>query len=373
MKPTLVIVGAGIVGLAHAVEGLRRGLRVVVLERDERAVGASVRNFGHICTTAQHGRALDLARVARRTWLDLAPRAGFGVVEAGTVVLARAEDELAVLTEFAAARADDRVRLLDRRDIDLPLLADDVLGGALLPLDLRVDPREAVPALASWLAGQGVEFHWRATVTGVEPGAVRTTRGTFAANATVVAVGHDVDRLLPDLADAAGLLRCRLRMVEVAPPGGGAIAPAVLSGLSMLRYPGLAGTAAAADVRARITRERPELLDVAMNLMITQRPDGNLVVGDTHHYALTHDPFLDEDVDDLVLREAARLLGVPELTVRRRWTGVYASAPTEFLTAAPHPATRVVSVTSGIGMTTAFGLAPAVLDDLLGAHHPGSA
>jgi glycine/D-amino acid oxidase-like deaminating enzyme len=103
-----------------------------------------------------------------------------------------------------------------------------------------------------------------------------------------------------------------------------------------------------------------------MNLMITQRPDGNLVVGDTHHYALTHDPFLDEDVDDLVLREAARLLGVPELTVRRRWTGVYASAPGEFLTAAPHPGARVVSVTSGIGMTTALGLAPTVLDDLLG-------
>ncbi|MGX7827876.1 hypothetical protein ACTG9Q_22590 [Actinokineospora sp. 24-640] len=72
-------------------------------------------------------------------------------------------------------------------------------------------------------------------------------------------------------------------------------------------------------------------------------------------------------LDDLrpQLREAARLLGVPDLAVRRRWTGVYASAPGEFLTAAPHPTTRVVSVTSGIGMTTAFGLAPATLDDLL--------
>ncbi|GGM90316.1 FAD-dependent oxidoreductase [Lentzea pudingi] len=364
VEPTLVIVGAGIVGLAHALEGVRRGMRVVVLDRDERAVGASVRNFGHVCVTAQDGRALGYARDARRTWLDLAPQAGFRLWEAGTVVLARAEDELAVLAEFAASRGDDQVTVLDRRGIDLPLLADDVLGAARLPLDLRVDPREAVPAVASWLAAQGVEFHWRTAVTGVEAGLVRTTRGAFEAGATVVAVGHDVDRLLPDLADAAGLKRCRLRMFEVATPGGHVIAPAVLSGTSMLRYPGLSGTAAAVDVRARIARDQPELLDAVVNLMLTQRPDGNLVVGDTHHYAVTHDPFLDEDIDELVLREAARLLGVPALTVRRRWTGVYASAPDEFLIAAPHPTTRVVSVTSGIGMTTAFGLAPTVLDGL---------
>ncbi|MFC7616499.1 FAD-dependent oxidoreductase [Actinokineospora soli] len=180
-------------------------------------------------------------------------------------------------------------------------------------------------------------------------------------------MGHDVDRVLPEVADEAGVTRCRLRMFEVAAPGGRTVRPAVLSGLSMLRYAGMAGTPSAADVRARIAAESPELLDVAMNLMLTQRPDGNLVVGDTHHYALTHDPFLDAETDALVLSQAARLLGVPDLTVRRRWTGVYASAEREFLVAAPHPTTRVVSVTSGIGMTTAFGLAPTVLDDLAGA------
>ncbi|MFE6646975.1 FAD-dependent oxidoreductase, partial [Nocardioides sp. NPDC057772] len=32
----LVVIGAGIVGLAHAAEGLARGLRVHLIERDER-------------------------------------------------------------------------------------------------------------------------------------------------------------------------------------------------------------------------------------------------------------------------------------------------------------------------------------------------
>jgi D-hydroxyproline dehydrogenase subunit beta len=107
-------------------------------------------------------------------------------------------------------------------------------------------------------------------------------------------------------------------------------------------------------------------LAAGLNLMFTQRPDGDLTIGDTHHYARTFDPFVDEELDELVLAQTARLLGVERLAVRQRWRGVYASAPDDFLTAAPDPSTRVVSVTSGIGMTTAFGLAIEVLDELLG-------
>ncbi|GAB3874804.1 hypothetical protein GCM10029964_017410 [Kibdelosporangium lantanae] len=102
----IVIVGAGIVGLAHAVEAVDRGLSVVVVERDEWAAGASVRNFGHGCFTAQSGIALDRAMAARETWLRLAKQAGFWLADTGTVVVARADDELAVLTEFAHRRPE---------------------------------------------------------------------------------------------------------------------------------------------------------------------------------------------------------------------------------------------------------------------------
>ena len=44
----IAIVGGGIAGLAHAYMALRKGYRVVLFEREEFAVGASVRNFGLI-------------------------------------------------------------------------------------------------------------------------------------------------------------------------------------------------------------------------------------------------------------------------------------------------------------------------------------
>jgi FAD dependent oxidoreductase TIGR03364 len=363
-----VVVGAGIVGLAHAAEGVRRGMSVTVVERDDRAVGASVRNFGHVGITGQAGRALRYAEAARPRWIELGAAAAFPVAETGAVVAARADDEMAVLAELADRRDGD-VRLLDAAELRAlaPVHDGGLVGGAFLARDVRVDPRQAAPALAAWLAGQpGVRLLWSTSLLGVEPGRARTSRGTIDATHTVVCVGHDVDRLFPSIAAEAGVRRCALHMLRVASPSGRRFGPAVLTGTSLLRYAAFDACPAAGEVRARLTREAPELMAADVNLMFTQRPDGDLTIGDTHHRALTIDAFRDEALDDLLLAETARLLGVDRLTVRHRWQGIYASGRDEFLVATPVEGTRVVSVTTGIGMTTAFGLAVEVLDGMRG-------
>jgi D-hydroxyproline dehydrogenase subunit beta len=358
----LVVVGAGVVGLAHAWHAVRQGMRVVVVERDERAVGASVRNFGHVCTTAQAGPVRDLALAAREDWLRLGTDAGLPVQQVGTVVVARTAAQARVLAEFEAERGSAAVRALTPVEAEerLGFAPPGLVAAAHLPEDLRLDPTTAVEVFAAHLESLGVEVLRRTNVLGVAEGVVRTTRGAIAAGRVVLAVGHDVDRFFPDVADAHGVVRCRLRMLEVDPPAG-TIAPAVLTGSSMLRYDGLAQQPSAPDVREELAAAAPAMLEQGVNLMLTQRPDGRIVIGDTHHYGVTEDPFEDEDSDALLLDQMGRLLGA-RLTVRRRWRGVYASSTVgPFLVAEPVPGVTVASVTTGIGMTTALGLARRVI------------
>ena len=363
----LVVVGAGIVGLAHAIEAVGHGMSVAIVERDDRPVGASIRNFGHICVTAQSGRALQYAEVARRRWLELSSLAGFKASQTGTVVVARAADEMAVLEELSIRRGDG-VDLLDLAGVRarLPRLGDGVVGGAFLAADLRVEPSETVPRLLAWLADEPrVTLQLATNVQSVETRAVHTSRGSLAADRIVVCVNHDVDRLYPEVAAAAGMRRCQLHMLEVEPAQPAAYEPGVLTGTSLLRYSAFADCPSSAALRERIEREHPQLLEAGVNLMFTQRPDGAVTLGDTHHYGTTLDPWRPEALDELLLSEGRQLLG-SELAVRTRWRGVYASAPGEYLVATPSDGVRVVSVTAGIGMTTAFGLAGEVVGDLSG-------
>ncbi|MEB8339139.1 FAD-dependent oxidoreductase, partial [Streptomyces endophyticus] len=133
-RSDLVVVGAGIVGLAHAFEAVRRGLSVTVIERDRRPVGASVRNFGHCCVTAQRGELLDLALRSRSGWLDAAKSAGLWAPEAGALVVARSATELAVLEELRDERGADAVRLRTRDEVgeglgDVTSSFDEVISG----------------------------------------------------------------------------------------------------------------------------------------------------------------------------------------------------------------------------------------------------
>ena len=114
----------------------------------------------------------------------------------------------------------------------------------------------------------------------------------------------------------------------------------------------------------RLQAEQPEHLAHGVHLIVVQSADGSLVVGDSHHYAATPDPFSHEHVDRLILDEFAAVFGQVAPPVVERWTGTYASAPSHSLVEAPMSGVRLVTVTSGTGASTAFALAQDVVADL---------
>jgi FAD dependent oxidoreductase TIGR03364 len=365
------VVGAGIVGLAHAHEARRRGMRVVVLDRDDHAVGASVRNFGHVFVGAlADGDDLECGLRSRERWLELAGRAGVSIVRSGTLLVARAEDELAVL-ESGSANPRRGARLLTAAEVGAlaPIPTGALAGGLHSTLDVRVDPRAAVAGLASLLADDPqASIVWGAAVHEIEPGIVHSHGLAVRAPMIIVCPGPDFRALAPELRPGLSeLTLCQLQMLRVAAPGGRLYGPALATGLSLIRYPAFAGLAEAVSLRQRLLAQRPELLEAGIHLLVTQLPGGDLIIGDTHTYGDTPAPFGDERLDELLLAETCLLLGADRLEVRERWHGIYPSRADagHFVTTAPLPGVRVVEVVSGLGMTMSLGHAAATLDALV--------
>ncbi|MGR4009386.1 TIGR03364 family FAD-dependent oxidoreductase [Leucobacter sp. 1207-22] len=359
----LAVVGSGVIGLAHAALAAERGLRVVVLERTDRPVGASIRNFGHVGITTQDGEGLEYALAGRAHWLRFAERAGFWIRPAGTMIVARADDEWSLLERFADMRGDAVELLSPARVQGHATIADPrLVGAAFCGNDLRINSPEAIPALVAHLAATGVEFRFQTNVTGVATGIVQTSRGDVHADRIVVATGHDLDVLFPELAEQDGFTRCLLHMLETDAPEGSHFDPVILTGTAVTRYDGLSQLPEAQSIRERMANDAPELIEAHVNIKMSQRPNGRLVIGDTHAYAQTHEPFKDEALDLLLLREFEQLLGAP-LTVRRRWHGEYATAAADdFYVREPHPGVFIACVTNGTGMSTGMGFAESVLN-----------
>jgi FAD dependent oxidoreductase TIGR03364 len=369
----LAIVGAGICGLAHALAAARRGKRVIVVDREARANGASIRNFGFVTVTGQQrGPCWRRAMRSREIWAETAPRAGIRIEQRGLVVVARRPEALAVLEEFLATEMGDGCELLsgETARARFPMLGGRSPAGALhSPHELRVESREAILALARWLENaHGVEFLRDTLVSRVEPPRVETSSGPVRAEACVVCPGDDFLTLFADRLAAYRLTRCKLHMLRLAPPAPGwRMAAPVMSDLGLVRYLGYAELPAAEALRRRLEAEQPEHLANGVHLIAVQGGDGTLVVGDSHHYAATPEPFAPDRVDGLILEELEAVLAIRAPRVVERWTGTYASAADRLmLVDRPSDAVRLVVITSGTGASTAFAIGEEVIAELFG-------
>ncbi|MEX2629722.1 MAG: TIGR03364 family FAD-dependent oxidoreductase [Tistlia sp.] len=367
----LAVVGAGILGLGHALAAARRRLRVVVVERDAQANGASVRNFGFVTVTGQErGTTWRRALRTRDVWAEVAGPAGIAVEQRGLRVVVRRPEALAVLEAYAASEMGESCRLLNAAEAAEGLAglpAAQLAGGLASPHELRVESRSAVPRLAAWLAeAWGVDFLQPALVRAVAPPRLETTAGPLEAGAVVVCPGDEFLSLYPERIAGYGLSRCLLQMLRLRPREAGFRLPCpVMSDLGLVRYAGYTALPEAAALRARLEREQPRHLAEGVHLIAVAGADGTLVAGDSHRYAATPAPFASAEVEALILDELQRATGLAEPEVLERWTGTYAWAPDRAaLIDRPEAAVRLVVVTGGTGASTGFALGEEVVAEL---------
>jgi FAD dependent oxidoreductase TIGR03364 len=369
------IVGAGILGLAHAYHLARRGRRVIVFERGERAQGASIRNFGMLWPIGQPaGARRDVALRSLAIWREVLSSAGIWHEPAGSLHLAYHEDEEQVLREFAAHAAETGypVSLLTSAEVATRAPAVRVAGlrAALWSAtETCVDPREVVAGLPGWLSGRfGVSFVWGAAVTGYDRPRVVAGGREWRANRLFVCGGDDLTTLFPEALAPAGLVRCKLQMMRTEPCAmGWRLGPMLAAGLTLRHYESFGVCSSLPALKARVASEMPEYDAFGIHVLVSQNGRGELVIGDSHEHGAAIAPFDREEIDALILRYLETFFVAPGLRIASRWHGTYVKHPSRpYWVARPAPGAVVVTGVGGAGMTLSFGLAELVVAEELG-------
>jgi glycine oxidase len=201
-QPDIIVVGAGVIGLAAAFELASAGLRPLVLDEVGVASGASGVAAGMLAPLAEaHDMPADLLRAAIVSAAMYAPFVArvqahggdCGFRPDGTVIVAADRDQAGDLDQLA--RAHDRLGLahqvLSVREVLRlePRVSPRIAGGMCCPDDHAVDPVALCAALVLAIRSLGGEVHAGVGVAAIDA-ADSAVRGVLLADGTPVAASR---------------------------------------------------------------------------------------------------------------------------------------------------------------------------------------
>ena len=353
----VVILGAGIVGAACALECANSGLRVAVVEPGVPSGGASAAGMGHLVVMDDSPAEFALSAWSRELWLDLAPRLGEreAFVRCGTLWVAADDEEWALAQTRQQALASQGVAcsMLDAQQVREaePALRHDLRGGMVIPDDGVV----YAPAVAAWLLAQPVKGRMtcrlQTQVARVDRAGVLLADGqTLATGAVLIASGLQAAELLPGLPMQAK--KGHLLITD--------------------RYP---GTVRHQVLELGYIKSAHNATGTSVAFNVQPRPTGQLLIGSSRQFD-SLDPAVEPAILARMLRRAAEYLPeLPSLNAIRAWTG-FRPATTDglpligpaaqFAGDACHRSTWLATGHEGLGVTTALATGKLIAAQMLG-------
>lgn len=225
-RTDVVIIGAGIAGIATALELAERRISVVVFEKGIVAGEQSSRNWGFCRQMGRDPAELPLIQVSMGLWRKMRQRTGeeVGYRENGLAILCEDEKQLAKRQEWFDNNVDQyglatRMMSAKQAQVMTPDSANKWTGGIHTPDDGRAEPTLAVPAMARTAQKAGVKIFQNCAVRGLERRAgkisgVITEKGAIECSSVVLAGGtwsrrfcHNMGIVFPQLSVINSVMR----------------------------------------------------------------------------------------------------------------------------------------------------------------------
>ena len=348
----MVIVGAGIVGAACADEFARRGMRVVIVDRDIVGSGATAAGMGHIVVMDDSEAQFALTRYSQQLWQALRPELPADVEydQCGTIWVAADEEEMAEVRRKHSYYADRRVptTVLDPQALKRlePNLRDGMAGGLLVAEDAVLYPPCAARCLMERAQKCGAELRLGASVTEIGSGRARLSDGAEIPGAIVV---NAAGAWAPELSSGVDIKKRKGHLVITD------------------RYPGFLRHQL---VELGYLKSAHSVSSDSVAFNVQPRRTGQILIGSSRQYGAEHKEVDQEVLGRMLQRAREYMPGLGPLSAVRTWTGFRAATPDKLPLIGPWPGDKSLFLATGhegLGITTSLATARILVDQITGA------
>jgi len=351
-KPAeVVIVGAGIVGAACALELATEGLRVLVIDEAFPSAGSTGAAMGHIVIMDDSEAQFAITRYSQILWDDmreqLPPSVEFD--PCGTLWVAADEDEMReVRRKFDYYRERGvSAEILDAQQVHEaePHLRAPVAGGLRVPGDSVLYPPCAVAFLLQKARERGARVIQGQPAVAIARGAARLADGTvLPAGFIINAAGQSAPELSPG--------------INIKPRKGHLVITD--------RYPNFLHHQV---VELGYLKSAHSLTADSVAFNVQPRKTGQILIGSSRQYGAENSA-VDESILARMLRRSFEYMpDLSFLSAIRVWTGFRPATPDKLPLIGPSPLDPSVLVAAGhegLGITTSLATAKLICAQILG-------
>lgn len=384
IKVDLIIVGAGIIGVAHAFWALKKGLSVRLFERDPAPSEATVRNFGQIVPSGlPAGEWQQYGLTAIQTYKEIQREWDISLTENGSTYIASNPEEQGLIEELhqinKASGYESVLWSATQCQENFPAVNPEYCCGALhFPGEVTVEAPVMIHRLLAYLQHKFTKFYYHPDTTIIHCesayGEVQVTdlsECSWKAERALICTGRDFKHLYAAHFKNSGIKVVKLNMLESAPYEAPIrLRGNILTGLTIRRYE-------AFQQCPSYHRRDDSIYDEAyfkwgIHILFKRTPQNTLIIGDSHEYAtVEHAHELGYDISEylngLILKEAGRILNLPHWQMSRTWAGFYTQIKDRpVYDQEVDKSVRVITAIGGKGMSTGLGFAKASVERLYG-------
>ena len=136
------------------------------------------------------------------------------------------------------------------------------------------------------------------------------------------------------------------------------ISPALCAGLSLLHYTAFQAAPSINILKKRIQAQYRDYIKWGIHVMVSQNQNGELTIGDSHEYGLTHEPFDKAFINDMILDYLQQFARFNNNLITETWNGIYPKLTNgqTHLVLEPEQGVTIINGLGGAGMTMSLGL-----------------